>query len=153
MEAVAQHTHSHHRSTNHSPIFRVPRFIDVPYLVPILILLLVKKKFPALSCFFLPQIKAVAHMCTVPEPRMNQVVTCYNPQFLKHTDCGPSGPCVKNHIPSFPKRDIHWPYCRCLFFREQNIALPRHGNIVSEANGRTDLVNKYFNLENVLLKQ
>ena len=39
------------------------------------------------------------------------------------------------------------------FLREQNIALPRHGNIVSEANGRTDLVNKYFNLENVLLKQ
>ena len=30
-------------STNHSPIFWVPRFIDVPYLVPILILLLVKK--------------------------------------------------------------------------------------------------------------
>ena len=43
VEAVAPHKHSHHRSTNHSPIFWVPRFIDVPYLVPILILFLAKK--------------------------------------------------------------------------------------------------------------
>ena len=62
VEAVAPHKHSHHRSTNHSPIFWVPRFIDVPYLVPILILFLVKKMCPVLSCFFLSQIKAVAHV-------------------------------------------------------------------------------------------
>ena len=35
----------HHRSANHSPIFWVPRFINVPYLVPILILFLSKKCF------------------------------------------------------------------------------------------------------------
>ena len=63
--AVATHTHSkpciievqiaHH-------IFWVPRFKDVPYIVPILILFFAKKMLPALSCFFLLQIKAVAQV-------------------------------------------------------------------------------------------
>ena len=51
VEAVAPHKHSHHGSTNHSPIFWVPRFIDVPYLVPILILFLVKKNVSSLKLF------------------------------------------------------------------------------------------------------
>ena len=51
VEAVAPHKHSHHGSTNHSPIFWVPRVIDVPYLVPILILFLVKKNISSPKLF------------------------------------------------------------------------------------------------------
>ena len=68
MEAVAPLKRSHHGSTNHSPIFwDLPRSHTNSVFGE-------KKLLPALSCFFLPQIKALAHMLCMFSPDLEGVL-------------------------------------------------------------------------------